>query len=138
MKYLLSLIAILIIIAAIVFGLGYWTQQSASYEYQRGQAQALVLQAQGQARLDSALAFGMLSNAALPWAVVLMVSGGVITAGLHLMRQPARGEPARIVERYIVALPEPQVERLALQLSDKIYLLSKSQRKPASGETDWR
>jgi uncharacterized membrane protein len=112
MRYLLATITLLALIAAIVFGLNEWTQSSADYEYQRAAGQALIITAQGQARLDSAQATAITSAAMLPWLVVFCVSIIGTVAIVFLLRQsPRQSEPARIIVQPMMILPAAQAEQ---------------------------
>ncbi len=46
------------------------TRAAAALEYERGRSTALVIQANGQARIDAAQASAILSVAILPWGVL--------------------------------------------------------------------
>lgn len=119
MKYLLAIIVTLAIIAAIVWGMDAWTQSSADLAAERGQAQALVIQAQGQSRLDSAQAYAItasantaaiigLGNAAIPWLVILCVALFALSANRYIDRHDR--QPPRIIERQIIYLPAERFE----------------------------
>ena len=113
------LIVVLVLLAVLVIGGGLTignladrkTQQinaEAGLEYARGQARAAVIQAQGQARLDSAAATQAVMLAALPWGVLGIL--GLLGLGLLalliviLVRQPPHPFSSR---------PTPQIIYLA-------------------------
>jgi hypothetical protein len=110
-------IIILAIAAAFtVYGLGYWTQSSADYEYQRAAGQALIIEAQGQARLDSAQATAITSAAMLPWLIVFCVSITGTVAIVFLLRQsPRQVEPPRIIVQPMMILPQAQAEQWLIE-----------------------
>lgn len=116
MRYLLAIITILAIIAAIIFGLAQWTQSSADYEYQRAAGQALIIEAQGQARLDSAQATAITSAAMLPWLIVFCVSITGTVAIVFLLRQsPRQVDPPRIIVQPMMILPQAQAEQWLIE-----------------------
>jgi hypothetical protein len=110
-------IIILAIAAAFtVYGLGYWTQSSADYEYQRAAGQALIIEAQGQARLDSAQATAITSAAMLPWLIVFCVSITGTVAIVFLLRQsPRQVDPPRIIVQPMMILPQAQAEQWLIE-----------------------
>lgn len=117
MKTLFYGIIILAIAAAFtVYGLGYWTQSSADYEYQRAAGQALIIEAQGQARLDSAQATAITSAAMLPWLIVFCVSITGTVAIVFLLRQsPRQVEPPRVIVQPMMILPQAQAEQWLIE-----------------------
>lgn len=110
-------IIILAIAAAFtVYGMAEWTQSSADYEYQRAAGQALIITAQGQARLDSAQATAITSAAMLPWLIVFCVSITGTVAVVFLLRQsPRQSEPARIIVQPMMILPAAQAEQWLIE-----------------------
>jgi len=99
---------------------------AARMEDAHGRAQSSIIQAQGQARLDSAQAFAVTAGAAYPWLVtgLLGVAGLVLIASVFAMLvlglQVARGQQERMLlatMRY-QALAEPK-EYLALGASER-------------------
>jgi hypothetical protein len=110
-------IIILAIAAAFtVYGLGYWTQSSADYEYQRAAGQALIIEAQGQARLDSAQATAITSAAMLPWLIVFCVSITGTVAIVFLLRQsPRQVDPPRIIVQPMMILPQTAAEQWLIE-----------------------
>lgn len=132
MRYLLAVITILAIIAAIVFGLNAWTQSSADYEYQRAAGQALIITAQGQARLDSAQAFAVTSGAAFPWLIVFCISALATVAVVFLLRQqpaPVAGRPPLLVERHYFFLPQANRVETWRQIGEAERLLDDRRRR---------
>jgi len=114
---LLGLIAILVI-----NGLDELSKSQSNLVWNQGQSRALVieanaegrakiLQAQGQNRLDTALAINMFSAAALPWIVVFGIAGLVIWA-MYRHGPPAlpqrRQDAPKITEQYFYYLPPAQ------------------------------
>lgn len=98
------------LLAALVWGLDNLTQSQADLAYQEMRGRAVVIEAQGQARLDSAQASAVMSAAMLPWAVLLCVAGVVIVCGVVVLRGNV-GAPTQIIERHFYYLPAPgQVE----------------------------
>jgi hypothetical protein len=126
-------IIILAIAAAFtVYGLGYWTQSSADYEYQRAAGQALIIEAQGQARLDSAQATAITSAAMLPWLIVFCISVLATVAVVFLLRQPpvrAPLSPPLLVERHYFFLPQTNRVETWRQIGETERLLDDSRRR---------
>lgn len=86
-------------------------EAQAGLEYARGQARALVIEAQGQASLDRAQAYAMTLNSGLPWGVlgILGILGLALVALAFVV--VARGQQNRpeVIERVIIErLPEPE------------------------------
>lgn len=104
--------------AVMVWGLDAWTRSSAIYEREHAAGQALIIQAQGQARLDAAQASAITSAAMLPWAMVFCASILATVAVVYLMRQPAQqaAPPARIIERQVIFLPADFTRRDVFQV----------------------
>ncbi len=82
---------------------------------EQARARAIILEAQGQARLDSAFASQMLSNAALPWGVIMVLGllglAVVALVGYLASRRPTVQEYQKII--YLahpawVVLPDQQ------------------------------
>ncbi len=95
------------------------TRAQADLEYERGRSTALIIQAAGQARLDSALATAIISSSALPWGVLgILGLLGLAVCGLvalAILRRPQAGPPpTRIIERQIIMLPPPGQTRREL------------------------
>jgi len=103
-----------IIAVAIIFGLDGLAQSQASFVYQQGLARAVIIEAQGQSRLDSATAAAILSGALLPWMILFLISAFLIAAGMVITnRDNARrsAPPSKeITERTIYFLPGPEWE----------------------------
>lgn len=87
------------------------TRAEAALEYERGRSTALMIQASGQARLDSALAAATISAAALPWGILgILGLLGLAVCGLVALAialRPQIGPPPRIIERQIIMIPSP-------------------------------
>jgi hypothetical protein len=125
-----GLIILAIAGAAMVWGLEAWTRSSADLEYQRAAGQALVIEAQGQARLDAAQASAITSAAMLPWAVVFCASVLSTVAVVFLLRTPTgRPQPPQIIERQVVILP-PAADYSRREL---LAILSQAQAQQARG-----
>jgi len=80
-----------------------------------GQARAIVIQAQGQSRLDSAQAFTVTTSAVIPFIAMLAIVG--IIAGVMLAivnRQAAPAAPVHIIERQTVMVLQPGQSRREL------------------------
>ena len=104
----------LALIAVIVLGLDSLTRSRAELTYQQARARAMVIEAQGQARLDSAQAAALTTAAILPWLVGLGIIALVVTVTLtRSTRHPARIER---IETRIVFLTAPQSRRQIWQL----------------------
>ena len=104
-----------VIAVALVFGFDSLAQSRADLEYQKGQARALVIEAQGQSRLDSAQAVAVTSAAMMPWLVVFGVGAMFILALVYLRSQPQTPQQAQryqpmIIERQVLLLPPGQAE----------------------------
>lgn len=95
------------LLAAVIWGLDNLAQSRADLVYQEARARAVIIEAQGQARLDSAQAAAITSAAALPWLIVFCTSGVVIICVVFLLRQPVNNPPAQLIERHIYYLPAP-------------------------------
>lgn len=108
-----GLIVLAVVIVFGLFALDSLTRSRAELEYQRAAGRAVVIEAQGQARLDSAQAAAITSAAMLPWLIVFVLSILATVAIVYLLRQPASaGRPAPpvppvIVERQVIFLPPP-------------------------------
>ncbi len=94
------------------------THAQAALEFERGRSQAIVIQAQGQARLDAAQAAAISSAAMLPWgalAILGLLGLAVVALCVVIVARPRpehRPEPpARISERHVVYLPTPGQSR---------------------------
>ncbi len=93
------------------------THAQAALEFERGRAQAIVIQAQGQARLDAAQAAAISSAAMLPWgalAILGLLGLAVVALCMVIVARPKphRPEPpTRIIERHVVYLPTPGQSR---------------------------
>lgn len=119
---ILTLIA-LALSAGLIFALGYANDRAAQKELARGQAESMILRAQGQARLDSAQAMGTIILAvaalvlsSLPLAVlaVLGILGLAVVALAFVMvrnRPLIIQTPPRLITREIVYLPAPGQSR---------------------------
>lgn len=83
----------------------------ANLEYARGQAQAVVIQAQAESRLTSAQAAAITSATMLPWGVLgILGLLGLAIVGLCLVvivRRPVNDTPAYLPHPVIVYLPAP-------------------------------
>jgi hypothetical protein len=108
-RFLGLILVCLALVVALFAAMGYANDRAAQYELARGRSQAIIIQAQGQARLDSAQAWAVTSAAALPWGALTIL--GVLGLGilalaaaivvLTLNRQPL------LVERQLLYLPAP-------------------------------
>lgn len=118
MKYLIFLVAILGLVALIIFGLDNYNQSAASKAYARGQARAMILEAQGQARLDAAQANAVNMSAALPYVIigVVAVFGGVILILAVVILNQQQQHIERIETKYVMMLPAGISRRETYQL----------------------
>lgn len=85
---LAAIIVILVLAAAIISGLGNLEDSQAQRLYAAaennrawGQARSAIIEAQGQARMDSAQAIAVILMSALPWLVVMLIA----IAGISLL-----------------------------------------------------
>lgn len=110
-----------------VFALDQMNRSAADLEYQRGQSRAVVIEAQGQARLDSAQAWAItsaatvqavsgISGATLPWLIVLLSSGFIVMGTVYLNKQPKRTPPPQIIVQPMMMIPQAQAERWLMEL----------------------
>jgi hypothetical protein len=113
-----------------IYGLDSLAQSRADLVYQRAAGQALIIEAQGQARLDSAQAFAVTSGAAFPWLIVFCISALATVAVVFLLRQqPAQlSPPLRIVERQIIFLPAADRRQMWQTVGNHIELLKQEKR----------
>jgi len=121
MKHLFYGLIILSICAVVgLFALDNLTRSSAELAYQQAAGRALIIEAQGQSRLDSAQALAVVSGATLPWLIVLCVSGAVLVSVAIILRSPigAPAQPAQIVERQIIFLPADYSRRELMRAVD--------------------
>lgn len=122
MKQFLSWSVVLLgMIALIVLLLSSYNESAANKYYAQGQARAMIIEAQAQARLDSAQASAVNSAVMLPYVVlgvaIVFGSAGLVLAVVILRQQP--GGVTRI-ER-IILLPSGQSHHQMWQiLSDNI------------------
>jgi len=83
----------------------------AGVERARGEAEAMILRAQGQNSLDRAQAYTMTLNSGLPWGVlgVLGVLGlAIVALSFAVIGRSQQNQP-RVIERIVVErLPEPK------------------------------
>lgn len=100
-------------------------------EMARGRAQALVLQAQGQARIDTAQAQAILGMAALPWGVLgllgcfgfalsLVALSLIGVVGLKILSSPAVPQIARHEVFFIVAPGMPRREVWQMMIGQRV------------------
>ncbi len=114
-KFLVGLLFAGVLAVLLVYGLDNLAQSQADLAYQQGQARAMVIEAQGQARLDSAQATAITSAAMLPWVVLFCVSVVAIVCVVFLLRQPPAGAVGpRLIERQTVLLLQPGQSRRVL------------------------
>ena len=128
MKQLLSwLIVILGLIALITFGLSALNESAANKAYAKGQARAMVIEAQAQARLDSAQANAINQAANLPYLILALITvfgSAILVLAVVILRQQQTSIPTRIereilIETRIIFLPAGQNRRQMWQtLSD--------------------
>lgn len=101
----------LALIAAILFLAGQYNQSAAERELAEGRARAMVIEAQGQARLDTATAAAVTSVAMLPWGVLAVLGLlGLATIALVALLVIHRPAP-HLIERQIIYLPSPGTPR---------------------------
>lgn len=106
--YLGYLIILIVAVALVIAASGY----NAARQTQRAHAEAAVIRAQSQARLDA-------TSAHLPYVVLgtgLIIGGGLVLLGCVVVWSthhgnaqhvpPTRVIETRIIERYVVVLPE--------------------------------
>lgn len=124
-KVFWGIIVLAVAAVLLVYGLDNLAQSQADLAYQQGQARAMVIEAQGQARLDSAQAFAITSGAAFPWLIVFCVSALATVAVVFLLRQPPAqlSPPLRIVERQIIFLPPADRRQMWQTVENNIRLL---------------
>ena len=108
-----------VIAVAVIFGLGELADSEAQLEEAKGRAQALVIEAQGQSRLDTAIAASVLSGAAIPWFAVVVVGAMFFGALIYLRSQPQQPQqaqyPPMIIERQVLLLHPGQAELMAAE-----------------------
>jgi hypothetical protein len=92
----------------------------ANLAYARGRARAVVIEAQGQARLDSAQASAVTLTAALPWGVLgvlglLGLSLSALAMAMVVMSFLKSMQPPPVIERQVIMLPPPGPRRQTWQ-----------------------
>lgn len=115
-EFSLWLVVILGLIALIIFGLSSYNESAASKAYAQGQARAMIIEAQSQARQDTAMAL-------MPYVVIGLIAvfgGAIVILAVVIMRQQ---EKPRIETRYIVLLPYGNKREAYQLLSDNVKLL---------------
>lgn len=125
--------AAIILILALFIGLalasGWSNERAASYEYAKGQAQALVISARAEAALDRAAAAQIVMLGAFPWGILFVLSlFGMAVVSLVfvlVMRQPlVIHTPPQIITREIIYLQAPDQPRREVwaRLSDGVEI----------------
>ncbi len=117
--FLFSLILAGAVVVAFVLALGNLADARAGLEYERGRSTALIIQANGQARLDAAQALAMVMVASLPWGVLgvlgLLALAIVAMVGFlawtRVQADPGGASPVRIIERQLILIPAPGCSR---------------------------
>lgn len=130
-----AIVITLVLIVAGIVALNSLSNSAANYETARGNAEAAIIRAHGQASLDRAEAAAIRAEAttaklfaALPWGVLVIIglSGfGLIALSAVVLvvafRSPGipslsrdNHPPARIIERQIIYLPHPTPAPLPL------------------------
>ena len=109
-------IVALIAVAAVLFlALAAYNESATGKILAQGRAEAMVITAQGQSRLDSAQAGATLMSAALPLVGLALVGLygilGVAALIAMMVYFNARKQPPRIIERQVVLLPAPGLSR---------------------------
>jgi len=114
-QFLLWLIVILGLVSLILYASTAYNEAAANKYYAQGQARAMVIAAQGQARLDAAQAGAVTLAAMLPYAVlglsVLVTFGGL---ALLLVLKQAAAPVQRVIKietRTIILLQPGQSRR---------------------------
>ena len=107
MKASSKFMILMALVVLMLFGASLLLSNATKYREVTDQGQATIIRAQGQARLDSAQAWAVMSGAMLPWGV-LGVLGLLGVVGLSLVLRPAPPQsPPHIIERQIIYLPPP-------------------------------
>lgn len=118
------LVVILGLILLILFALTNYNESAASKDYAQGQARAMIIEAQSQARQDFAVI-------ALPYvsiAVVTVFGGAILILAVVILRQKRDAKvieriETRIETRYILLLPQGSKREVYKLLSDRVRLL---------------
>lgn len=111
----------------ILYAVSKYNDSAASKAYAKGQARAMILEAQGQSRLDSAQANAVNLASMLPYMIVGLVAvfgGAIIILAVVIMRQQSEARIERIETRYVLLLPQGGSRREMYQLlSDNVRLI---------------
>jgi hypothetical protein len=125
-----QLLSVLVITCVLIFGLAYLNQSRSEAIRAEAQAEAIIIRAEGQARLDSAQATAVTLAAALPLVLGVGVSGGLLLAGIGVLvfalRWQGGSAPApRIIERQVLILGPGASRRDAWRMmtGEKVNLL---------------
>lgn len=119
-----SVVVLLGMIALIVFGMSSYNESAANKYYAQGQARSMIIEAQSQARLDSAQANAVNLATMLPYVVLGVVvvfgSAGLVLAVVILRQQPGGVTRIERIERVILLSPGQSRHQMWQTLSDSV------------------
>ncbi len=126
---ILWIIVIVGLVAVVLYGLSSLNESAANKAYAQGQARAMIIEAQGQSRLDSAQAAAITASANIPYVVLALAlasmfgSACLVVAIIAIQRQSSQTRIERIETRTVFVLGVGSRRDLWRQLSDNAKLL---------------
>lgn len=126
MKALIWIVNVILLFGLLAYIMTGYNESAASKAYAQGQARAMIIEAQGQARLDSAQANAVNLASTLPYVIlgIVVVFGAVIlVSAVAMFRQVASPKIERIETRYVLMLPSGSKRQMYQRLGDGIKLI---------------
>lgn len=123
MNYLLATV---IAIAALVFGLIWFNESQATKIKAEAQAQAVIIRAESDARFRDTQATAMIMVAALPVVIVIVIGAGGGVAAVALVIMALKWQPRRVIEQRVILQIEPGQPRRevwqAIEMASRLEL----------------